>query len=117
MEMLQTVRDFFEYSEGNVFGLYVCLMISLGSILLFIFSFPLEKALNGVKGGTKATKPQQTVSAQAASAPTPVAPTPVAPVTPAPAATAAEEEYLFCKNCGQKIKKTAKFCTHCGAQR
>ena len=117
--MLQTVRDFFEYSDGNVFGLYVCLMISLGSILLFFFSFPLEKAMNGAKGGAKTTKPQQAVAAQAVSTPTPVAPTPSAPAAQAPttpAAPATDEEYQFCRNCGQKIKKTATFCTHCGTK-
>ncbi len=41
------------------------------------------------------------------------APPPVVPDTP----VSPEEKYWVCPKCGEKVKETASFCTHCGTSR
>lgn len=89
MDIIRTVIDYFQYSEGNIKALLICCLISLSCIVLML----LTRLFEGKPGNRGA-----------------------AAGTMEAAVSGNSEGGRFCKKCGKLLKNGAVFCEYCGTK-
>lgn len=89
MDIIRTVIDYFQYSEGNVNALLICCLISLSCIVLMLLTGLFEG-----KHGNRGTAAENMGMAAAGNS----------------------DGGRFCKKCGRLLKNGAVFCEYCGTK-